>query len=318
MAAQKALDPRIGVVRQLQQSGRLLGEGLAHAQCLLLWARPVRRHSGAPGRGLGIEVVHIGKPAGRKEAVAYVAHRAFDFTFFVAACHRHWAGLVAIVRREVEQRRVEADGITLTLQHGAFEIVVEQDPWTALPRDEGFDMSAQEAFQACIEEEAQEDPARVAQHHDEGHQRPAGVPNGEMTEVPPVNLPLLAWKTAQAQIGFGRPPRTVTGDEVAEVIAASSIAALAHHGVQAAGRERREFAQGLEDERQVGLDLRASCRRTGSRQTGLGQHPRHGAMVHVQLAGDGTNAPFLDVIVAQDLCLELRQDGHDALLDVWS
>jgi hypothetical protein len=85
-----------------------------------------------------------------------------------------------------------------------------------------------------------------------------------------------------------------------------------------AGRERRELVQGLEDERQVGIDLRASGRRTGCRQTGLGQHPRHGAMVHVQLAGDGPDAPFLDVIVAQDLRLELRQDGHDAPLDVWS
>jgi hypothetical protein len=41
-------------------------------------------------------------------------------------------------------------------------------------------------------------------------------------------------------------------------------------------------------------------------------------MVHAQLASDGADAPFLDVIVAQDLHLEIRWDGHDTPLDVWS
>ena len=135
-----------------------------------------------------------------------------------------------------------------------------------------------------------------------------------MAEVPPVDLRLLAGQAAQAQIGLGRPPRPVTGDEVAEVVGSATVAALAYHGEQAAGGERGEPLQGLQHEGQVGLDLRAAPRRTGSGQTGLGQHPHHGGMVHVQLAGDGADAPFLDMVIAQDLRLQLRRDGHDLLL----
>jgi hypothetical protein len=80
---------------------------------LLFGARPVRRRAGAPGGSLGIEIVHIGKLAGGEEAVANVAHRTLDSAFLVAARHRDWAGLVVIVRGECEQRRVEADGISL-------------------------------------------------------------------------------------------------------------------------------------------------------------------------------------------------------------
>ena len=88
----------------------------------------------------------------------------------------------------------------------------------------------------------------------------------------------------------------MTGDEVAEVIAAAAVAAFAHHRVQPAGGQRRELLQGLMDEGQIGLDLRATCRRPDPGQTGLGQDPRHGAVVHMQLAGDRANAPFLDMI----------------------
>jgi len=84
-------------------------------------------------------------------------------------------------------------------------------------------MAAQKALDPRVEEEAQEDLARIAQHHDEGHQRTAGTTNGEMAEVPPVHLALLARKTAQAQIGLGRPARTMTGDDMPEVIGTTAV-----------------------------------------------------------------------------------------------
>ena len=97
-------------------------------------------------------------------------------------------------------------------------------------------MAAQEALHARIEEEAQEDLARVAQHHDEGHQRTARAADREMTEVPPVDLRLLAGQGAQTQIGLRRRARPVTSDEVAEVAGAAAVAALAHHRVAAGWR----------------------------------------------------------------------------------
>jgi hypothetical protein len=61
-----------------------------------------------------------------------------------------------------------------------------------MPCFEGPDMAAQEVLHSGIEEEAQEDVARIAQHHDKGHQRTAGAADHEMTEVRPVDLGLLS------------------------------------------------------------------------------------------------------------------------------
>src|SRR5262249_38068144 len=67
---------------------------------------------------------------------------------------------------------MEADGIALPFQHGALEIVVEQDTRASIEGLERRDMAAQEVLHARIEEEAQEYLARPTQHHDEGHQWP--------------------------------------------------------------------------------------------------------------------------------------------------
>jgi hypothetical protein len=96
----------------------------------------------------------------------------------------------------------------------------------------------------------------VAQHHHEGHQRTLRPADIEVAEVPPVNLRLFARQTAQPQIGFGPRTRPVAGDQVAEVIGAAAIATLADHRMQAAGRQRREFLQRPQNERQIGVDLR--------------------------------------------------------------
>ena len=58
-------------------------------------------------------------------------------------------------------------------------------------------MAAQEVLHAGIEKEAQEDLTRVAQHHDERHQRPAGPADFEMAEVSPVDLSLFPGKRTQ-------------------------------------------------------------------------------------------------------------------------
>src|ERR1700694_4399953 len=92
---------------------------------------------------------------------------------------------------------MKAHGVALALQHRALEIVVEQDTRTSVPGREGGDVTAQEALHAGIEEEAQENLARVAQHHDEGHQGTACAAAQEMTKMPPVDLRLLAGQAAQ-------------------------------------------------------------------------------------------------------------------------
>src|SRR5262249_1444812 len=48
----------------------------------------------------------------------------------------------------------------------------------------------------------------------------------------------------------------------------------------------------------------------------LRQHSHDSRMVHTQLAGNGADPPFFDVIIAQDLRFELGRNGHRALPNV--
>ena len=50
------------------------------------------------------------------------------------------------------------------------------------------------------------------------------------------------------------------------------------------------------------------------RQAGLGQDPGYGGVMHPQLLGDRADRPFLNMVIAQDLRLELRGNGHDDVL----
>ena len=158
----------------------------------------------APRLGLGVEVVQVGEGAGGEEAVADVANGAFDAAFLVAPRDRHGPGLVAVVPGEAEQGGMEADRVAAPLEHGALEIVVEQHAGDAAPGGEGGDMATQEVLHAGIQAEAQEDLPRVAQHHDERHQRTPRAADLQMAEVAPIDLSLFAGKGAQAQIGLGR------------------------------------------------------------------------------------------------------------------
>ena len=133
-------------------------------------AAPIRRQATAPGLGLDIEVVEIGKLSGREEVVAHIADGALNAALLVAACHRHRTRVITIMCGERDQGRMKANGVALALQHCALEIVVEQDTRTSVPGREGVDVTTQEVLHAGIKEEAQKNLARVAQHHDEGHQ----------------------------------------------------------------------------------------------------------------------------------------------------
>ena len=68
-------------------------------------------------------------------------------------------------------------------------------------------MAADEVRERGAEVEAHEGVSGVAQHQDERHQGAFGAPDGELPEVRPVNLALLARKGAKAQIRFTGPVR---------------------------------------------------------------------------------------------------------------
>ena len=102
----------------------------------------------------------------------------------------------------------------------------------------------------------------------------------------------------------------MAGDEMAEVIGASGIAAFAHHSIQTARRQRRERLERLAHEGQIRVDQRPAWRRDDPRQTGLRQDALHHAVVHMQLTGDGAHRPLLGVVITQDLRLDIRRCHH--------
>jgi hypothetical protein len=175
-------------------------------------------------------------------------------------------------------------------------------------------MATQEVLHAGVEEEAKEDLPREAQDGDEGHQRPARSADDQVPELPPIDLSLFAGQRAQAQIGFRRRPWSVASDDMAELAWSAAIATFLHHRVQTAGGQRREPGQGLVDERQIRIEFRRAVRRSEARQTSLGQNPGDRVAVDAQLLGDRPNAPFFDVVIAQDLRLEVRGNGHGEVL----
>ncbi len=242
--------------------------------------------------------------------IPYKPNASFHAAFFVAASDRHWARFKTIVSGEAQQGGIEADRIAASFQNRTLEIIVEQDTRNTLPCFEAGDVAAQKVLHAGIEEEAQEDLTRVAQHHDERHQRTACPADFEMAEMTPVDLCLFARQRAQTQIGFGFRTRPILGDQMPEVIGTARIAAFAHHRIETAGGQRRECFQRLADERQIGVDPRGTRRSPKSRQAGLGQHAPHDAVVDVQLTGDGADRPLLGVIEAQDLGLDVRRCHH--------
>jgi hypothetical protein len=87
---------------------------------------------------------------------------------------------------ECKQHRIEADRISCALQHGTLEVVIEQHPGHPAKSDKRLGMAAQEGRHLGIQEEAQEDAARIAQHHHEGHQRTPGAADLQVAEVSPL------------------------------------------------------------------------------------------------------------------------------------
>ena len=159
-------------------------------------------------------------------------------------------------------------------------------------------MTGQERLHSRVQEEAQEDPARGTQDHDESHQRPSGAADLEMPEVTPVDLGLFAGKRAQPQVSLGLGARPMAGDHMTEVIGVTPVSSLVNHAVEPCGGQGREGLQGLEDEGQIGIDLAGAAWWSVGSQPATSQGEANGVAVDAKLAGDGSRAPLLNMIIA--------------------
>ncbi len=300
------------VIGQRQQHELLLGERGAHRHRWILGTGASSRWPRAPRCGRRVQISQIDEAARGEEGGACVADRALDAPLLVAARNGHRTRLEAVMGGEGEQCWMEADRFALAFEHGALEVVVQQHLGAAAEGGKRGGVPREEARHAGVEIKAQEDGARVAEHHDEGHQRAARAADLQMTEVRPVDLGLLAGQRAQPQVGLGGTARPQQRHAVAEVAGTAGVAARLHHAEQARRGQRREARQRLDDERRVRIDHRAACVAVGPRHAGLRQHAAHRAVMQAQLPRDRVHAPALDVEVAQDLRLAFRRNRHRA------
>jgi hypothetical protein len=114
--------------------------------------------------------------------LANVADRALDATFLVTAGHCDGPHFEAVVCGEVDKHGVETNDFALALQNRALQIVVEQHSRHAIPRAESIDVAAEDEGHRRTEEEAQEQLARVAQHHDEGPEHANRLADGKLAK----------------------------------------------------------------------------------------------------------------------------------------
>ena len=169
-------------------------------------------------------------------------------------------------------------------------------------------MGAYEVTHRGPEVEAQEQMARVGQHHHEGHQRTQRAPHRELAEVGPVRLSLITGERAQPQVGFCRGPRTQPRHQGTEVIGAARVAAFAHHGVEPRGAKCGVLGQRLDDECPVRLDHRGPCDLVRHRHAGLGQHAAHSGVMHPKLGSNGSDRPVLGVMQTHNLGFQRTRD----------
>lgn len=189
-----------------------------------------------------------------RRRVADVANGALDAPLLVAPRDGHGAWLEAVVGRQLEEHGVEANRVTAALEDGALEIVVEQHAGHAAEGGERVDVATEEEGHRRARDEAQEDAARVAEHH---HERPEGAlsaPDLQLSEVRPVDLRLLAGQRAQPLERLGRLAGAEPADDTAEVIGTARIAAVLDHREQPAGSQPRILLQLRDQERHEGVD----------------------------------------------------------------
>jgi hypothetical protein len=107
-----------------------------------------------------------------------------------------------IVSGEFQQTWVEMNLVAAALQHGAFEIVIQDDPRRAGPGLKGMHVAAQKVLRGLVEKELQIQRARPGQGYDETRELALGAADHYRAEVGPVGLGLLGRKNLQAEKGF--------------------------------------------------------------------------------------------------------------------
>src|SRR5262249_1515119 len=148
---------------QRKQHAALLVERLPDGACAVLDPGTIDGRRSGPVQSLPVEIGEVGVAPSGEERLADVSDGALDSPLFVAASDGDRARLEAVVRRHLEQRWMEANRVAVALEDCAFQIVVEKNAGNAAEFGERLDVPAHEKRHRGTREEAEKQPARVAQ-----------------------------------------------------------------------------------------------------------------------------------------------------------
>jgi len=183
---------REGCVRQRQEQRSFLVPGLLDRAPAILGPGTCGGDLAAPAVRFPIERRQLQVAAQGEEGASQVADGPLHPALLIAPARGDRPRLVAVSVGQLEQPRMEADRIVDALEHGTFQIVVEQPAGDPAEEAEGLDVAGQEARQPGVVEEAHEEHAGKRQHHDEAKQAAMPTLDRAAAEVGPVDLGLLA------------------------------------------------------------------------------------------------------------------------------
>ena len=202
---------------------------------------------------------------------------------------------------------MEPNELALALEHGAFQIIVEDGARDAPECRERGEVAAQEALGGLVEIEAGEERARPRQDHEKAGQCAPGMSDHDGAEAGPVDLCLLAGQDRQSQerlVLGGTGPR----DEATDGKDRALVAAIAKHLVQPRRTQMGMLLEGDEDEVAVRVEhLRANAELGREERPAL-DGVMDGVAVQSELGGDGADLPVLGEEEATDLGALLARD----------
>jgi hypothetical protein len=195
---------------------------------------------------------------------------------------------------------VKAHGIALALDHGALEVVVEDDARRGPEEAECLDVATKEARHRRSHREVHESKAAEREHHHEREEVALSTADGDLAEVGPVDLSLLAGQHRATQVRLGLTPRTQTAHDRAKTALRAAIAASDDHGIEPARPKARVLGERVLDERQERVDESRADDLLGDRQPAVCEHALDGVVMTTELARDRADGPSLDVVQAED------------------
>jgi hypothetical protein len=235
------------------QTWLFLGENLSHRAAVLSGPAALMGNLVAPSPCLPVAFGQRGKSPSGPERIAHIANGPFHASFLISRAHLTGSGSEVVMGAEFDQARVELNVPAPPLQHGRFQIVVEQDARLSVPCLEGMHMAAQEVFRGLVEEELQIQSARPGQRHEEAGQGAAGAADHDVPEVCPVDLGLLAGKRVQTQERLAD-LRPQTHHRTTQLDDAAAVTAIANHVIDACGAQSRMLLECFADEAEIRID----------------------------------------------------------------